>query len=102
MSKFATKVLTEIKNIPYGKVTSYGQIALWAGRPRAAREVGWILNQNDNKDIPWWRVVNKEGRITFKGSRLFGPQDQIRALKSEGVNVNNFQIDMKKYGYLKP
>ena len=98
MSDFTKKVLAEVKLIPAGKVASYGQIALWAGKPKAAREVGWILNQNDRKDIPWWRVVNKNGFITFKGSLLFGPQDQIRALQAEGVKIKNFQIDMKKCG----
>lgn len=101
MSTFAAKVLAEVRLIPFGKVASYGQIALWVGRPRAAREVGWALNQNDDQNIPWWRVVNKTGRITFKGSQLFGPQDQVRALQSEGIQVNNFQIDMKRYGYTK-
>jgi len=102
MSEFSQKVLLEVKNIPEGRVASYGQIALWAGRPRAAREVGWILNQNDDKDIPWWRVVNKDGRITFKGSLLFSPQDQIRALQAEGIKIHHFQLDINKYGFKKP
>ncbi len=101
MSDFLKKVLAEVNQIPAGKVASYGQIALWAGKPKAAREVGWILNQNDRMDIPWWRVVNKEGRITFKGSLLYGTQDQIRALQAEGVKIKNYQIDMNKYGYSK-
>ncbi len=99
MNEFSKKVLTEVKNIPESRVSNYGQIALRAGKSRAAREVGWILNQSDNQDIPWWRVVNKEDHITFKGSHLFSAHDQILALKAEGIKIENYRLDIKKYGY---
>ncbi len=49
--------------------------------------------------MPWWRVVNKEGHITFKGSRLFSTHDQILALKAEGIKTENYRLDIKKYDY---
>jgi len=82
-------------------VASYGQIALYAGKPRAAREVGWILNQSESQpgvQIPWWRVINNAGRISIKGSRFNTPQVQMKLLRSEGVEVaDNLCLDIEKY-----
>ena len=49
--------------------------------------------------MPWWRVVNKEGHITFKGSCLFITHDQILALKAEGIKTENYRLAIKKYDY---
>ena len=64
MSFFET-VYEIVKQIPRGKVMSYGQIARAAGFPRKAREVGWALHVNpDPEHIPCHRVVNREGRVS--------------------------------------
>ena len=63
MSKFRNKVLELVNRIPYGKVASYGQIALIAGVARGARQVGHILHVN-GRDYPWWRVINNAGRLS--------------------------------------
>ena len=44
MSKFKDGVIKVVNLIPYGKIVSYGQVALYLGLPRAARQVGWVLN----------------------------------------------------------
>lgn len=100
MSKFSEKVLSVVDNIPYGKVVSYGQVALYVGVPRAARQVGWILRQSEGKEIPWWRVINNEGRISIKGNRYNTPELQRKLLQSENVFVTDeFEIDIEEYRY---
>lgn len=100
-SQFKQKVITFVSMIPYGKVVSYGQIAVYIGAPRAARQVGWILRElGTNKDIPWWRVVNKEGRISISGNFEADRELQKKLLESEGIEINDFQVDMGKYRFI--
>lgn len=102
MSKFANTVYKIIQNIPYGKVVSYGQVAIYAGVPRGARQVGWILHQSEGKiDLPWWRVINNAGRITIKGSYYNSAETQRKLLLAEGVKVEeNLDIDIEKYRWI--
>ena len=61
---FAEDVYEIVKNIPYGKVASYGQVASMAGRPRNARVVGYALHRNPEPDvIPCHRVVFVDGSV---------------------------------------
>lgn len=101
MSKFRDSVYKIIQSIPSGFVMSYGQVALYAGSPRAARQVGWILHQSEGKvKLPWWRVINNSGRISIKGSYENTPNVQKQLLESEGVEVEeNLDIDIEKYRY---
>ncbi len=87
MSFFET-VYEIVKQIPRGKVLSYGQIARAAGFPRKAREVGWALHVNpDPEHIPCHRVVNREGRVS--PAFVFGGENmQVALLKSEGVEFD--------------
>jgi methylated-DNA-protein-cysteine methyltransferase-like protein len=101
MEKFSFKysVINVVKNIPKGKVASYGQVALYIGAPRAARQVGYVLNKNSDVSVPWWRVVNNAGRVSIKGSE-FSAIDQRTLLRSEGVKVTeDFIFDIEKYRY---
>jgi len=68
--------------------------------PRAARQVGWILNGLDGKiPIPWWRVVNNKGYLSIKGS-MYTAQDQRETLVKEGVEINDdFTFDIEKYRF---
>jgi len=100
---FKQLVLHLVSQIPYGKVASYGQIALYAGVPRAARQVGWILNHTtDAKDsLPWWRVVNNSGRISIKGSQ-YTAYDQKLRLEAEGIKIaQNFTFNIENYRWHK-
>src|SRR3989344_569206 len=100
MSPFRDRVIAIVRMVPYGKVASYGQIALYAGLPRAAREVGWILNSTEgNEDLPWWRVINNKGLISIKGTKTSDPRSlQKKLLEAEGIVVSdNFEVDMTKY-----
>jgi len=73
-----------IKEIPRGKVATYGLIAAHSGNPRAARQVARILHSSSRKDnLPWYRVVNRNGHIALKPSHGFELQKKM--LQKEGV-----------------
>ena len=101
MSVFTAKVLQIVSRIPRGNVASYGQVALYAGFPRGARQVGWILHSTEsatNRDFPWWRVVNNTGRITIKGSSFYTPHTQAGLLVQEGILVSSdLKLDISHY-----
>lgn len=101
MSTFKERVIKIVKLIPEGSVASYGQVALYVGLPRAARQVGWILNQLlDRTPVPWWRVVNNEGRISIKGSK-YNANDQKELLESEGLKISkDLTFDIEKYRFV--
>src|SRR2546426_714601 len=67
---FVNRVHALVRAVPRGRVVTYGQIAQLAGRPRAAREVGWIAHAG-GKGIPWQRVVNRAGGLAsgYTGGR---------------------------------
>ncbi len=100
-SKFKEKVIEVVNLIPFGKVMSYGQVALYVGMPRAARQVGWILNGMEEKTpVPWWRVVNNKGRISIKGSR-YDAVDQKVLLEKEGVVISeDLTFDIENYRFV--
>ncbi len=103
MNNFKESVIIAVNQIPYGKVVSYGQIAVHLDNPRAARAVGWVLRSLEGVDLPWWRVINNSGRISIKGNRFNTPEDQKRHLLAENIHVaDNFDIDINKYRYLFP
>ena len=93
------KIYTVVKNIPKGKVATYGQVAFLAGNPHWARVVGYALHNNpDPSSIPCHRVVNREGKVA--AAFVFGGGEvQRQLLESEGIVFNqNGIIDLKKYG----
>ena len=78
-----------VKNIPRGKVATYGQIALFLGNRNFAQAVGNILHGNpDPEHIPCHRVVNAQGRLS-RAYAFGGIETQRRLLKSEGVVFKN-------------
>jgi len=81
---FYERVVKLIRSIPEGKVATYGQIADYAGNPRAAREVAYILHSSSEKEnLPWQRVINSRGQISLKPGH--GYEMQKRLLEDEGV-----------------
>jgi methylated-DNA-protein-cysteine methyltransferase related protein len=99
MQPFTERVVNIIKDIPEGRVMTYGQIAACAGSPRAARQVVRILHTQSKKHrLPWHRVINSKGQIAMKEEEDYN--EQIWALESEGVQVGlNGIIDLEKYQY---
>lgn len=89
---FFERVYQIARQIPYGRVTSYGAIAKCLGAARSARMVGWAMNASHNlEDIPAHRVVNRIGMLSgkhhFQGTNLMK-----QLLESEGVEVVDNQI----------
>ena len=66
MNQFYRRVYRIVRHIPKGRVATYGVVARLAGRPGAARTVGWALSAlPKDADVPWWRVLNASGRISL-------------------------------------
>ena len=95
---FFERVYEIVRQIPEGKVTSYGAIAKALGAARSARMVGWAMNASHIlEDVPAHRVVNRIGMLSgkhhFEGTNLMQ-----QLLESEGIQVVNNQIvDFEKY-----
>lgn len=98
MSKFKDSVLKAVSLVPKGKVVSYGQVALMVGIPRAAIQVGWVLHAFGDS-VPWWRVVNKKGRISTTCLE-HDANMQKTLLEKDGVKVSDdLMIDMDAYRF---
>ncbi|MHA2272161.1 MAG: MGMT family protein [Candidatus Hodarchaeales archaeon] len=94
---FSQRVKTLIKAIPTGKVATYGQIARYAGNPRGARQVAWLLHSSSRKDnLPWHRVVNSKGCISLPSGQGYELQKEL--LEKEGVSFDETdRIDFTRY-----
>jgi methylated-DNA-protein-cysteine methyltransferase-like protein len=95
---FFERVYRIVRQIPEGKVTSYGAIAKALGTARSARMVGWAMNASHNtEDIPAHRVVNRIGMLS--GKHHFGGTNLMQQLlENEGIEVVNNQIvDFEKH-----
>lgn len=97
---FNQRVWELVGIIPKGKVASYGQLATMLGHPRRARHIGFALNQTpDNLVLPWHRVINSKGRISFSdNSEQYLLQKAM--LEAEKVRfTDNGSIDFKEFGW---
>ena len=81
-----------IRQIPRGRVSTYGAIAKAAGYPRCARHVGRVLKQVDG--LPWQRVLGSAGRISLRGELAL---EQRFLLEAEGVRFRGRRVDMKAF-----
>ena len=95
---FFERVYAVARQIPYGKVTSYGAIAKSLGTARSARMVGWALNASHSlEDVPAHRVVNRKGLLTGK-LHFDGTNLMQQLLENEGiVVVENQIVDFEKH-----
>ncbi len=95
---FFERVYEIVRQIPVGKVTSYGAIAKALGTARSARMVGWAMNASHNlEDVPAHRVVNRLGMLSgkhhFEGTNLMQ-----QLLENEGIRIKENQIlDLEKH-----
>ncbi|MCP3140564.1 MGMT family protein [Pyxidicoccus xibeiensis] len=82
---FTETVFKAVRSIPRGQVRSYAQVALYAGRPGAARGVGHELTglpPARQRDVPWWRVIRSNGTLA-----PLVAHEQAKRLRAEGVGV---------------
>ena len=89
-----------IAQIPKGKVATYKQVANLAGLAGHARMVGYALNKApEHLNLPWHRVINSQGRISYSISRGGHDDLQKQLLIKEGIVFSiNEKVDLKKYG----
>ena len=95
---FFEQVYAVVKEIPEGRVTSYGAIANYLGTKKSSRMVGWAMNASHNiEDVPAHRVVNRKGLLTGK-HHFDGTNLMQQLLESEGIKVVDNQIvDFEKH-----
>jgi methylated-DNA-protein-cysteine methyltransferase-like protein len=91
------RILDVIKQIPVGKVSTYGAVARAAGYPRGARMVSRALH--DSYDVPWQRVLGAGGEIKLRGESAF---EQRFRLQAEGVAFRGKRVDMKRHEFKFP
>lgn len=97
LESFSQRVKKVIKNIPPGKVATYGQVAFMAGYFGYAKQVAYVLHSSSTKDkLPWHRVINARGRISLQPGRGFEKQKLL--LQEEGVEFDEKnRIDMDRF-----
>lgn len=97
MSESYEAIYAVVRRIPYGRVCSYGRVALLAGLPGQARLVGYALHalrRAAGEEVPWWRVINAQGYI----SNAYAAALQRSMLEAEGVEVDQRErVDLARY-----
>jgi len=98
MSK-SERIWQVVSQIPKGKVASYGQVAKLAQLPGYARYVGHVMKHlPEDTRLPWYRVVNSQGRLSFpRDSDHY--QRQKNKLEKEGIVFINGRFPLRKYGW---
>lgn len=94
-ASFRDQVEALVRQIPRGRVMTYGQIAALLGEPRKAQAVGFVAHYGD-ESVPWQRVVNRHGRVApgYPG----GMPAHADLLRSEGVEVRpDWTCDLDRY-----
>ena len=95
---FYDAVWALVRQVPEGKVVTYGQVATWLGSPRAARAVGYAMFNVADEGVPWHRVINAQGRISV-GGHIGRPSFQRWLLEAEGVRFDGEGcIDLRSFG----
>jgi len=90
-----------VREIPKGRVATYGEIARVSGLLNQARLIGYALHNLPPKSkIPWHRVINSQGKISFpKNTSVY--RQQRRLLEKEGIVFTKDKVDLGKYGWLR-
>jgi methylated-DNA-protein-cysteine methyltransferase-like protein len=85
---FRKRVYDVVKKVPAGSVTTYGDVGGALGSRRVARQVGFALAALDDASVPWQRVINSQGRISFRGD-LARADRQRELLEREGIRFDD-------------
>ncbi len=97
LSLFTRRVLSVVRRIPPGRVSTYGDVAAAAGRPRAARAVGNIMRDCTARDVPCHRVIAAAGGLGGYGGRRDSPlrsglELKRALLRAEGILVSGNRV----------
>lgn len=96
-SDFEQRIWNLLADIPVGRVTTYGQLAAMAGFPGYARQVGRVLkNLPAGSILPWHRVINASGQISFPQQSEAYWRQRTRLL-DEGIIVQGNRINLNSY-----
>lgn len=100
---FYSRVYDIVRQVPSGRVSTYGQVATLLGSPRAARQVGFALSalplHGGTKPVPWHRIINGRGRVSIRGDVVRGC-DQQQLLEAEGVVFDaSGKTDLSVFGW---
>jgi methylated-DNA-protein-cysteine methyltransferase-like protein len=99
MTEFEESLYSVLASLPKGKVTSYGRLAELCGYPNYSRHVGKVLSKlPKNTKLPWFRVVNSQGKISLTGDAFFR-QKQLLAKELIEVNDSGKIIKFKSHLY---
>jgi methylated-DNA-protein-cysteine methyltransferase-like protein len=89
--------------IPPGTVATYGQVAVLAGLPGHARQVGYALHSlPDDLDLPWQRVINAKGEVSLRSPDSAPGREgyQRHLLEEEGIEFDlSGRVDLKRFGW---
>lgn len=97
--EWAKAVWQVVADIPAGHVLTYGEVARLSGNPRYARRVGQAMRWAPRQlALPWHRVINAQGKISFPPDSS-AHREQKRRLEDEGVEFRKGRIDLKRFGY---
>ncbi len=100
LAGISQRVYALVRACPVGRVTTYGWLGAAVGYPKAARVIGWIMNNTPRGiELPAHRVINSKGELT--GSWAFGQKGRMRELlESEGIVFSEKgTVDLKRYGW---
>ncbi len=94
------RIYAVVRRIPRGRVASYGQVARLAGRPGAARQVGYALAAlREDSGVPWQRVVNAQGGVSPRAEPGWEAL-QRRLLEAEGIRFDaRGRTDLARFGW---
>ena len=100
---FARRVYALVRSIPRGRVISYGGVAAVLGTPRAARGVGTALSVlPSDTDVPWWRVVNRNGEISIKGEQGLATLQRSLLERESVLFDERGRISWERFGWRGP
>lgn len=93
------KIYAVVRQIPAGRVASYGQVARLAGFSGQARQVGYALNRLTDDEVPWHRVINAQGRISKRGNPDYEHLQRV-LLEAEGIEFDaGNHVSLGKFGW---
>ena len=92
---FRVAIYRLVRGVPRGQVVTYGQVAVWLGRPRSARAVGGAMRRCPD-DVPWHRVVNAQGGISRR-RQMSSMLTQRMRLEQEGVRLRRGRVPLAQY-----
>ena len=94
------RIYSVVSLIPKGYVTTYGQVAVFAGIPGQARQVGYALAAlGEAHDVPWHRVINAKGEVSQR-AHADDVERQRALLKGEGVQFDaRGRVSLSSFGW---